>query len=155
MKLPAETRSRIMRAIRSQGNMSTELRFASLLREAHLTGWRRHQDLPGRPDFVFKTQRLAIFIDGCFWHACPRCSHQPRENRKYWGPKLARNRERDRQVTTELRLTGWTVIRIWEHQLDRPSRVLQIVERHLKRLALLGRNVEQGRAKRKRPETVR
>jgi DNA mismatch endonuclease (patch repair protein) len=135
MKLSAESRSRIMRAIRSQGNMSTEVRFASLLRGAHLTGWRRHQQLPGRPDFVFKAQRLAIFIDGCFWHACPRCSQEPHENQGYWGPKLARNRQRDRQVSAELRLAGWTVIRIWEHQLEKPLRVLQIVKRHLERKA--------------------
>jgi len=130
-RMEPESRSRIMRAIRSKGNMSTEVRFASLLREAHLTGWRRHQHLPGCPDFVFRPQRLAIFIDGCFWHACPQCSQPPRENTGYWGPKLARNKQRDAEVNAELRARRWRVIRIWEHQLDRPSSVLKALQRKL------------------------
>lgn len=133
MKLPPESRSRIMSAIRSRGNTSTELRFATLLRSVHITGWRRHQNLPGRPDFVFRGERVVVFVDGCFWHSCPRCSRVPRVNKRYWGPKLARNRERDCQVTDELRDSGWTVLRVWEHQLDRPSAILIKLSKRLKR----------------------
>jgi DNA mismatch endonuclease (patch repair protein) len=133
MKLPPESRSRIMSAIRSRGNASTELRFANLLRSEHITGWRRHQNLPGRPDFVFRTERMVVFVDGCFWHSCPHCSRVPRANKRYWRPKLARNRERDCQVTDELRASGWTVLRVWEHQLDRPLPILNKLRKRLKK----------------------
>jgi DNA mismatch endonuclease (patch repair protein) len=113
-----------MASIRSRGNGSTELRFASLLRGANISGWRRHLPLPGHPDFVFRTARVAVFIDGCFWHSCPRCSSPPRQNTSYWGPKLERNRERDRTVNRALRAAGWKVVRIWEHELNQPNRVL-------------------------------
>ncbi|WP_221270092.1 very short patch repair endonuclease [Edaphobacter lichenicola] len=133
MKLTPESRSKIMSAIRSRGNASTELRFANLLRVAHITGWRRHQNLPGRPDFAFRREKIAIFIDGCFWHACPRCAKVPRQNQDYWGPKLARNKERDLRVTAELGASGWTVLRVWEHQLKTPASVLQRIDRALKK----------------------
>lgn len=125
MKLSPETRSRIMSAIRSRGNASTELRVATLLRKAGLSGWRRHQDLPGHPDFVFKSRRLAIFVDGCFWHGCARCSSTPRQNTHYWQPKLDRNRARDKEVSRTLRAAGWNVVRVWEHELQNPTRVLR------------------------------
>jgi DNA mismatch endonuclease (patch repair protein) len=67
------------------------------------------------PDVVFTRRRLAIFIDGCFWHACPVHRHTPKSNVEYWGPKLAGNVERDRRVDAALRAEGWEVIRIWEH----------------------------------------
>jgi DNA mismatch endonuclease (patch repair protein) len=66
-------------------------------------------------DIVFPTQRLAVFIDGCFWHQCPEHSHVPRANPGYWEKKLARNVERDARVTRQMTETGWTVLRIWEH----------------------------------------
>ena len=64
---------------------------------------------------MFLGRRVAVFIDGCFWHGCPRHGTSPRHNRWYWGPKLARNRARDRASTRALRASGWTVLRIWEH----------------------------------------
>jgi DNA mismatch endonuclease, patch repair protein len=63
-------RSQVMALIRSRGNRDTEIKLASLFRAARITGWRRHQPLPGRPDFIFRRERLAIFVDGCFWHGC-------------------------------------------------------------------------------------
>jgi DNA mismatch endonuclease (patch repair protein) len=131
MQLSPEMRSKIMASIRSRGNASTELRFVKILRDAQVTGWRRHQELPGHPDFVFRAPRIAVFIDGCFWHSCPRCSKPPSQNRSYWQPKLERNRLRDRSVSKQLRASGWIVIRIWEHQLDNPSAVLRRLERAL------------------------
>jgi DNA mismatch endonuclease (patch repair protein) len=68
-----------------------------------------------RPDVAFPGRRIAVFIDGCFWHACPRHGTDPRHNAWYWGPKLLRNRSRDRAVTRALRGAGWTVLRFWEH----------------------------------------
>lgn len=115
--LSREQRSRNMASIRSVDNKTTERRMAELLRSGHLTGWRRHQALPGKPDFVFRSQRLAIFVDGCFWHGCPRCYRAPDDNGPYWKAKVDRNRERDRSTSRALRADGWTVLRIWEHSL--------------------------------------
>ncbi len=67
-----------------------------------------------RPDFVFRAQRVAVFVDGCFWHGCPTHGTRPRQNRKFWDEKIARNRQRDRLVTRQLRKQGWTVLRLWE-----------------------------------------
>jgi DNA mismatch endonuclease (patch repair protein) len=77
--------------------------------------------LPGRPDFAFPARRLAVFVDGCFWHGCPRHGTLPKGNARFWREKIARNRERDREVNLELRRRGWRVIRIWEHELRRPA----------------------------------
>jgi DNA mismatch endonuclease (patch repair protein) len=117
-------RSRNMASIRKFGNASTELLMVKLLREWGITGWRRHLLLPGRPDFTFRRQRVVLFIDGCFWHACPRCNWTPKSNTRYWNAKLAGNRTKDRQANAALRRDGWTVIRIWEHALKRPEMVL-------------------------------
>ena len=110
-------RSQVMAAIRSTGNRDTEMRLAAILRAHGITGWRRHQPLPGKPDFVFRQERLAIFVDGCFWHNCPKHGHKPGSNRDYWLPKLRRNHERDTSVKRALSKAGWTVVRIWEHDL--------------------------------------
>ncbi len=129
-------RSEVMSLIRSTGNAATELRLMALLRAGKIIGWRRHLSLPlpppkagagekkirkarVRPDFVFRQQRLAVFVDGCFWHGCPRHATRPRQNRKFWDEKIARNRQRDRLVTRELRKSGWTVLRLWECALSR------------------------------------
>jgi DNA mismatch endonuclease (patch repair protein) len=69
-----------------------------------------------RPDFVFTRARVTVFVDGCFWHGCPQHGNTPSVNTQYWGPKLARNRERDERVTAALRDDGWTVVRAWEHE---------------------------------------
>lgn len=116
--LSREQRSRNMSSIRSAGNLTTERKLAKLLRAGGLSGWRRHEALPGKPDFVFKSHRLAIFVDGCFWHGCPRCYRLPEDNRDYWKTKLLANRCRDKRVNRKLRSAGWTVVRCWEHALE-------------------------------------
>lgn len=96
-----------------------------VLRSAlHRTGYRFRKDYPIRienqlirPDIAFTKRRLAVFIDGCFWHSCPEHGRRPSANRQYWSPKLQRNAERDRQQTEALRTAGWTVVRFWEHEL--------------------------------------
>lgn len=92
--------------------------------ELHRRGFRFRKDFPlrlptrvVRPDVVFTRSRLAVFIDGCFWHACPIHGNQPRANTNYWRPKLALNVARDRTVDTELAAAGWRVLRAWEHEL--------------------------------------
>src|ERR1700678_2764360 len=68
-----------------------------------------------RPDVVFTRRKVAVFVDGCFWHACPDHGSKPKSNEWYWSPKLARNVERDRAADDALAQAGWTVIRLWEH----------------------------------------
>lgn len=81
---------------------------------------RRHPEgIIGKPDFGNKARRIALFIDGCFWHGCPRHYKAPKTNKKYWIPKIEANRKRDRKVTRLLRKSGWRVIRAWECELDR------------------------------------
>ena len=107
-------RSSIMRAVRSQGNRSTENKLKKALRAAGLSGWRTHQDLPGRPDFCWRLEKLTVFVDGCFWHKCPYCYREPKSNKAYWGKKIARNTARDRKVSRILRAAGWHVLRVRE-----------------------------------------
>lgn len=114
-------RSAVMSRIRARGNKDTELALVRLFRLHRVTGWRRHQRVFGKPDFIFRQARLAVFVDGCFWHGCPRCYQRPKSNRKFWDAKITRNRERDREVSRELRRRGWRVIRVWEHALARKS----------------------------------
>jgi DNA mismatch endonuclease (patch repair protein) len=118
-RLSARERSLLMGRIKGRRNRSTELRFAAFLRREGLGGWRRHRDLPGRPDFSFARERLAVFIDGCFWHGCPRHFRVPATRSEFWRQKIARNRRRDRRNDRDLRLMGWSVMRVWEHQLRR------------------------------------
>lgn len=124
-------RSRNMSAIRSKGNKSTELRMIKILRQYRLSGWRRNSEIYGHPDFVFPEAKLAIFIDGCFWHGCPKCYRKPKTNIQYWVEKIRRNVVRDRQVSRLLRQTGWSVIRIWEHSLGSPASVAKRILRML------------------------
>ena len=119
--LSKRKRSALMALIRGRGNKATELRLIAIFRAHGIAGWRRGSTLPGRPDFVFPTLNLAVFVDGCFWHGCPVHGTQPRQNATFWREKIARNRSRDRRVTRELRARGWRVLRIWEHALKRRS----------------------------------
>lgn len=133
--LTREQRSRNMASIRSRGNKTTEARFVSLLRAARISGWRRHADLPGRPDFIFPGKHLAVFVDGCFWHGCPRCYRLPADNRNYWRTKLLSNRRRDRRHARKLRSLNWRVLRIWEHSIKSPAGHKRILSKLIKILA--------------------
>ena len=110
-------RSEVMSRIRGSGNKDTELALIKLLRIHNIRGWRRNQRLFGKPDFVFYKAKVAIFVDGCFWHGCPKHSTQPKTNREFWMRKLTNNKRRDKLVNGELRKLGWRVVRIWEHSL--------------------------------------
>jgi len=125
---PPAQRSRIMAAVRSKGNRSTELALAAAFRASHVIGWRRQYPIAGKPDFAFPRARLAVFVDGCFWHGCPRCGSIPASNRPYWKAKIARNIQRDRAQARALRLRGWGVVRIWEHDL-RGAALQRVVKR--------------------------
>jgi DNA mismatch endonuclease (patch repair protein) len=126
-------RSKVMARIRSSGNKDTELKLVAMLREHRVTGWRRGWPLLGKPDFVFARMRVAVFVDGCFWHGCHRHGRVPASNRRYWFNKLIRNKTRDRAVTRTLRSSGWRVLRIWEHELTpkNSNRLLQRIRKAL------------------------
>jgi DNA mismatch endonuclease (patch repair protein) len=123
----------MMASVRSFGNRSTELAVAQLLRQHGISGWRRHRPLPGKPDFFFPKLRLAVFVDGCFWHACPTCYEPPRVNVALWKAKAVYNQARDRKIARKLRGMGVTVIRIWEHSLRKPGVVARRLERAVAR----------------------
>jgi DNA mismatch endonuclease (patch repair protein) len=135
-------RSQVMSAIRGRGNKGTEVALAVLMRRHGIIGWRRHATVFGKPDFVFRGQRVAVFVDGCFWHSCPRHSNTPVNNREFWEAKLGANRRRDRLVVRTLRARGWHVLRVWEHELARrnEARLLGRIRRAL----ALGRSPEAG-----------
>ncbi len=129
-------RSAVMAAIRSRGNKATELRMIALMRANGITGWRRGVLLRGKPDFVFRSERVCVFVDGCFWHACPRHGTRPAGNRAFWNAKLERNVARDRAVSRGLRKAGWTVLRVWEHDLA-ARRWARVAHRVLRALGLV------------------
>ena len=151
-------RSAVMARIRLRGNKDTELALAKLFRQQKITDWRRQVNLTVgrrrrkeahsfkknpvrvsstrllrvRPDFIFPKLKLAIFVDGCFWHGCPRHATQPKSNRVFWKKKLSQNISRDRRVNRALRRLGWQVIRIWECSLR--GAAIQSVLRRVRRV---------------------
>ena len=142
-----EERSRVMSLIRGRGNKSTEKAFVSMMKGASITGWRRHVSLkiepqynersgnndlrkPSvsttvRPDFIFRNLKVAVFLDGCFWHRCPIHFRSPSNNAEFWKKKIDANVMRDRRVDLALRAKGWRVLRFWEHELLAPMRVVR------------------------------
>ena len=149
-------RSEVMSRISSRGNKDTELALIRVFRAESIAGWRRHIQIriaergmrsntsprPSpqggeggnfrvRPDFAFRRQRIAVFVDGCFWHGCPKHSNMPANNRDFWMKKLTGNQTRDRLVTRTLRKDGWRVVRVWEHELRKPARVLARIRKAL------------------------
>jgi len=127
-------RSEVMSLVRSRGNKDTELVLVRFFRHHKISGWRRHIPLPGKPDFTFRRCLLVVFVDGCFWHGCPKHGRQPKSNIVFWRRKLSSNKRRDRYVNDELRRTGWRVLRIWEHELARKqeARLLNRIQRALR-----------------------
>ncbi len=144
-RLTKSERSALMARIRPSGNRTTELRVAAIMRKARISGWRRHATvrlaMPRpintatrrqwvvRPDFVFRTRRVAIFVDGCFWHGCPQHYSQPSNNERFWKNKICDNKARDRRVTRVMRLGGWSVVRLWEHDLENTGLVIRRIRK--------------------------
>jgi DNA mismatch endonuclease Vsr len=117
-RLSRAARSAVMRRIPGRGNRTTEVRLRSALTRAGVRGWRvQPVAIMGKPDFAFLDAKVAIFVDGCFWHGCRTCGLIPQSNPSYWVQKIGRNKERDGQVSAELKMAGWKVVRIWEHDL--------------------------------------
>lgn len=108
------TRSSIMQKVRSKGNKSTEIKLIDIFHEQHITGWRRNYRVKGHPDFVFLEKKVAVFVDGCFWHGHDCRNTRPSDNHEYWQKKRARNMQRDKDITALFESRGWRVLRIWE-----------------------------------------
>lgn len=111
-------RSKMMKAVRGKNNKSTELIFRQALLQAKIFGWKIHENIAGNPDIYFPAYKIAIFLDGCFWHGCLECGHIPKTNNAYWKTKICRTIERDHQKSEVLKDQGYLVIRFWEHELS-------------------------------------
>lgn len=117
-----EKRSDVMQSIRSKGNKTTELRLIQVFRELHITGWRRGYPVKGHPDFVFPEKKIAVFVDGCFWHGHDCRNTRPKENEEFWAAKRESNARHDREVTARFESRGWMALRIWECELKKKNR---------------------------------
>lgn len=133
-RLSKEERSHLMAKVRSTGNQSTEAKVEAMLKNTGIRGWKKHpKGIPGCPDFYFSKANLVVFVDGCFWHACPRCGRLPASNAEYWTPKISSNRRRDNRTRRQLQKRGLHVMRIWEHEVKRASwirRLVRMIEKH-------------------------
>lgn len=116
-----EKRSEIMSVIRSKGNKSTELKLIEFFKKNSIIGWRRNYKVKGHPDFIFPRKKIAIFVDGCFWHGHDCRNTRPSDNSEYWQKKREHNIKHDKEVTALFESRGWTVIRIWECELKRKN----------------------------------
>lgn len=110
-----------MGVIRSKGNKSTELKLIEIFKKNGIIGWRRNYKVKGHPDFIFPRKKIAIFVDGCFWHGHDCRNTCPSDNSEYWQKKRERNIKHDKEITALFESRGWTVIRIWECELKRKN----------------------------------
>ncbi|GFK95434.1 Very short patch repair protein [Fundidesulfovibrio magnetotacticus] len=113
--LTEEQRHRCMSAIKGKNTKPEQKLRKRLWRLGHR--YRIGHGLPGKPDIVFPSRRVVIFVDGCFWHRCPVHFQQPKANHDFWEAKISRNVARDALVNEQLSSTGWSVVRIWEHEV--------------------------------------
>lgn len=128
-------RSANMKAIKGLLNHTTEMRLRAYMVALGVRGWQvRPRDFLGNPDFVFPQYMTVVFVDGCFWHGCPKCGHIPKTNTAYWNAKIARNKARDARITRKLRTSGFHVIRLWECDLkSRPEVCIGRIQRALRK----------------------
>lgn len=116
-----DTRSEIMRSVKSKNTKSTELALIKLFKENHITGWRHNYNVKGHPEFVFLKKRIAVFVDGCFWHGHDCRNTQPTAHAEYWAKKREKNMQHDKEITERFEKRGWTVVRIWECELKKKN----------------------------------
>jgi DNA mismatch endonuclease (patch repair protein) len=137
--LTPENRRKTMQAVKGKGTR-LEKRLFSMLAGMRVKGWKKNVDsIAGKPDVVFESQQVAIFVDGCFWHGCPHCKRKlPQTNRKYWKRKIERNIALAKSHNKRLRADGWTVIRIWEHETNGPTDTQRIKTKILRALGNKG-----------------
>lgn len=126
-------RSEIMSHVKSSHNASTEEKLIAVFRVYGFKGWRRKYKVFGKPDFVFHREKVAVFVDGCFWHGHNCRNTSPKQNEEFWRRKISKNMERDEAVTKHLEKLGWTVLRIWECELKKKN-----INKLLMRFELVG-----------------
>lgn len=114
-------RSHIMQQVKSKNNKSTELKLIQIFKDNHITGWKRNYPVKGHPDFVFLDKKIAVFVDGCFWHGHDCRNTRPSDNAEYWSKKRERNIRHDKDITSLFEQRGWTVLRIWECELKKKN----------------------------------
>lgn len=117
-------RSHIMSKVKSNNNKSTELKLIQIFKANEIIGWKRNYRVKGHPDFVFLNKKVAIFVDGCFWHGHDCRNTCPSDNAEYWQKKRERNIMHDKEITALFEQRGWIVIRIWECELKEKNRDL-------------------------------
>ncbi len=128
-RVSREVRSKIMASVRTFGG-TTERRMEALLRKRGICGFRKQWPIAGKPDFAWPKSKVALFVDGCFWHGCPRCNRPSKSNRTFWKSKIVSNRRRDTRVARRLRNEGWSVLRVWECKISEErtlSRIMRAV----------------------------
>ena len=123
-------RSQIMAKIKSK-NTKPETYLRKLLSSRGIR-YRIHYSLDGKPDIVFPSKKIAVFVDGCFWHKCPKCFRLPNSNKEYWSKKIQKNTERDKKINQILESKGWKVLRVWEHEIkknpeDAINRIIELL----------------------------
>jgi len=129
--LTKEQRSYNMSRIRAK-DTKAEMKLRKLLRQKGIRSYRLHYDLVGKPDIVFPKRKVAVFVDGCFWHKCPLHFVQPETRKDFWMKKIEKNVARDRHDDERLRQDGWIVLRFWEHEIKQfPDRVLSRIRADL------------------------
>jgi DNA mismatch endonuclease, patch repair protein len=129
--LSPEQRSHNMSHIRGK-NTSPEMKLRKKIFSLGIRGYRLHYNLPGKPDIVFTKKKIAIFVDGCFWHKCPICFQEPETRKEFWMKKIGSNVERDLKNTKQLQEEGWTVLRFWEHEIRKtPDNIVQKIFQYL------------------------
>lgn len=116
-----EKRSEVMKSVKSRNTKTTELKLISIFSELKIIGWRRTYKLIGKPDFVFPKKRIAVFVDGCFWHGHDCRNVTPSDNAEFWNAKRLYNKRHDKIVTETLQNKKWMVIRIWECELKKKN----------------------------------
>lgn len=125
-RVTRQVRSKIMSLVGSRDNRTTERLMSSLLWSGGVRGYRKHWRVMGTPDFAWPRAKVALFVDGCFWHGCPHCRRYSKSNKSFWNLKVKNNRARDRRVAAKLRRQGWSVVRVWECAVKKPSTLARI-----------------------------
>lgn len=141
--MTAAQRSRCMSRIRGR-DTKPEVALRSALWRCGLR-FRKNSRLRGKPDIVFPVERLAVFVDGCFWHRCPQHQTKPASNAEFWERKLSENVERDQRINRILDADGWTVLRVWEHEVEDG---LKEVARRIRQLVADRRSTSKGAERR-------
>jgi DNA mismatch endonuclease (patch repair protein) len=122
--LKPNDRKRTMQSVKSKGS-KLEKRLFAMLAGMGIGGWKKNvKNITGKPDVAFPNQKIAFFVDGCFWHGCPHCHRKlPETNHDYWERKIKRNVELAESYNEQLSRDGWIVIRIWEHEIVDPTKL--------------------------------